>query len=192
MVTFPAKPGGQWRQQSAEVRGEGGRAARARTRQMPGVAQGLCGGMAADVWWSLRGGGKVVRWGGRSSSIIIILLESEDKRKGGCLNYFVSVLSLLVRHNMRTGTVYFAEQTSNQMPLSLVAKRGNGIHHKWNEQDNAAQGLFFDGLSLELWNSVVYPAILLGSGSMWVVSSKYRHEIWFLTWYTLANLSSVR
>ena len=46
------------------------------------------------------------------------------------------------------------------------------------------------------WNYVIllftHPAILLGSGSMWVVSSKYRHEIWFLTWYTLANLSSVR
>ena len=86
-----------------------------------------------------------------------------------CLLFWY-VFWLLVRRNMRTGTVYFAEHTSTQIQLHCHLKQ-KGARESTSTPievngDNTAEGLYSNGLSLELCNCIVYPAIYLVLGKV--------------------------
>ena len=124
-------------------------------------------------WWQVCGGlSEVVARSGEGVTTAIILSECEDQRLWGCENYIVSVFSLLIMCNMRSGTVYFAEHTSTQMPRVTWSKESYGLGNpplnEMRGEKQSSQDLYLDELSF--WNYVIPLSTL---HSMW-------HENWCL------------
>ncbi len=85
------------------------------------------------------------------------LVRVLGQRKWGCVKSFVSVSLLLVRHTVITGSGYFALNTHSKCQTSLKVKWGEEMQPEQNER--GTQGLYYDILSLELLDSIVYPVI---------------------------------